>query len=290
MQEFFRALVNPSIPFIRYAFIAGLLSSVAFGVIGTYVVVRRISSIAGAIAHSVLAGIGFSLYMQAKYDLVWLSPLLGAILSALLSGAIIAFVSMYARQREDTVIGAIWAVGMAVGLLFMARTPGYIDPMSYLFGNILIISGRDLVLIGILDLVVVLTGIVLYRRLQAVSFDEEFSSVRGMRVGLYYILLLLLTSLTVVLMASIVGIVMVIALLTIPSAVSSLFCRRLWQMMLSSALFTMLFTGTGLAVSYAVDVPSGSMIIVVAGSIYLLSLGLRYLFTRLRHRQPQSRG
>jgi zinc transport system permease protein len=284
VQEFFKALANPAVPFIRYALIAGLLSSVSFGMIGAFVVVRRISSIAGAIAHSVLAGIGFSLYMQSARGVSWLSPLLGAVIAALLSALIIAMVSMYAKQREDTVIGAIWAVGMAVGLLFMARTPGYVDPMSYLFGNILIISSRDLYLIGALDLAVAFTCILFYRRLQAVSFDEEFSSVRGMRVGAYYILLLVLTALTVVLMASIVGIVMVIALLTIPAAVSALFCRHLWQMMAVSAVLTMVFASTGLAVSYAADVPSGSMIIVVAGGAYLVSLLTRWLVLRIRRR------
>ncbi|MBT3276249.1 MAG: iron chelate uptake ABC transporter family permease subunit [Spirochaetales bacterium] len=285
MKEFFAVLSNPAVPFIRYALIAGLLSSISFGIIGTYVVVRRISSIAGAIAHSVLAGIGFGLYMQSAHDAQWLTPLLGAIFAAILAALIIALVSMYAKQREDTVIGAIWAIGMAAGLLFIARTPGYVDPMSYLFGNILIISRQDLVLIAVLDGVVVLAGILLYRQFQAVAFDEEFSSVRGLNTGLYYVVLLVLTALTVVLMASIVGIVMVIALLTLPAAVASLFAKNLWQMMLASSLLTMVFSSTGLALSYSADTPSGSMIILVAGGIYLIALLLNNVFRRLRQKK-----
>lgn len=284
MRDFFSALADPAIPFIRNAFLAGILSSVAFGIIGTHVVVRRISSIAGAIAHSVLAGIGLSLFLQSRDLLPWLSPLIGAVISAIASSIIVGFVSIRAGQREDTIIGAIWAVGMAIGLLFMAVTPGYIDPMSYLFGNILLISRSDLLLIAVLDLIIVATCIVFFHQFQGSAYDEEFAKARGLHNSLYFILLLMLVAVTVVLMVSIVGIVMVIALLTLPAAVASIFSRNLWQMMVFSSIFTIIFTSVGMATSYSLDLPSGSMIIVVAGAVYLLAIVARWCFNSIQRR------
>jgi zinc transport system permease protein len=284
MNEFFAALFDPAVPFIRYALLAGALSSAAFGIVGTYVTVKRISYIAGAIAHSVLAGIGLSLYLQAAYGLSWFTPILGASLAALVSAAAIGLVSMYARQREDTVIGSIWAVGMAVGILFIARTPGYVDAMSYLFGNILVVSREDLFLIAGLDLVVVTAGVLLYDQLVAVSFDAEFARVRGVRVPVYYMALLLLTALTVVLLTTIVGIIMVIALLTIPPAVAGLFSGTMRRMMALATAFTLAFTVSGMGLSYVTDLPSGATIIVLAGSVYLLATGVRGAVRRIGRR------
>jgi zinc transport system permease protein len=281
MAAFINALGNPDIAFLRYAFIAGLLGSISFGIIGTYVVTRRISYLAGAIAHSALGGIGVGLYMQVKLGVSWFSPILGAVIAALISGILIGYVSLYAHQREDTVIGAIWAIGMAIGLLFLTKTPGYVDPMSYLFGNILLISQRDIVTIAILDGVILLLNVFFYNRFLAVSFDEEFARIRGLRTGFFYLLLLCLTALTVVLMVTVVGIVMVIALLTLPSAVAGLFSKQLWQMMIFSSLICMLFTTIGLGFSYVYDLPTGSNIILFAGAFYLLSLvGARVLRSR----------
>lgn len=272
MVEFLAALGNPDISFLRYALIAGILGSVSFGVVGTFVVARRISYIAGAIAHSALGGIGAGLYLQVKLGVTWFSPILGAVLSALVAGLIIGLVSLYAHQREDTVIGAIWAIGMAVGLLFLTKTPGYVEPMSYLFGNILMISRRDIFLIASLDGIILVLSVLFYDKFLAVCFDEEFARLRGIRVGFYYLLLLCLTALTVVLMVTIVGIVMVIALLTLPAAVAGLFSRYLWQMMIFSGLFCIIFTVVGLGFSYVYDLPTGSNIILVAGGVYLFAV------------------
>jgi zinc transport system permease protein len=272
MIDFLTALRNPDISFLRYALIAGILGSIAFGVVGTFVVARRISYIAGAIAHSALGGIGVGLYLQVKLGVTWFSPMLGAVLSALVAGLIIGLVSLYAQQREDTVIGAVWAIGMAAGLLFLTKTPGYVEPMSYLFGNILMISRRDIFIIASLDGVILLLSVLFYDKFLAVCFDEEFARLRGIRVGFYYLLLLCLTALTVVLMVTIVGIVMVIALLTLPAAVAGLFSRFLWQMMIFAGIFCIIFTVLGLAFSYVYDLPTGSNIILVAGAVYLLAV------------------
>ena len=280
MAEFLQALADPNVPFLRYALIAGLLASVAFGMVGSYVVARRISYIAGAIAHSVLGGIGAGLYLQQAKGLHWCHPMGGAVIAALAAALIIGLVSLYARQREDTVIGAIWATGMAVGLLLLAKTPGYVDPMSYLFGNILLISRTDLWLVLALDVLVVVLGVFFYNKFLAVCFDQEFARMRGVRVELYYLLLLVLTALTVVLLVSVVGIVLVIALLTLPAAVAGHLSRRLWQMMVLGVVLCMAFIVTGLAGSYAYDLPSGPVIIMVAAVVYLAALVGRRVWAR----------
>ncbi len=280
-MSFWEALGNPDVAFLRYAFAASLLGSVAFGVMGSYVVVRRISYIAGAIAHCVLGGIGAALYLQAAAGWSWLDPIYGAIVAALLAAVLIGVVSLRAQEREDTVIGALWAVGMAAGLIFLARTPGYIDPMNYLFGNILLLGARDLWIVGLLDVLVVGTVFVFYRRFQAVCFDEEYARLRGLWADGLYLLLLCLIALTVVLMVRVVGIVLVIALLTLPAAVANLFARRLWQMMLLAIVVGAAVNAIGVGVSFESDLPTGPTIILVAGAVYMLSL----IFTRRRRKR-----
>lgn len=280
MSEFVEAVVNHT--FMRNALLAGLLVSVACGVVGSYVVVRRITYIAGSIAHCVLGGIGAAVYMQKVLHWEAVEPLYGAIASAIIAAWAIGFVSLHARQRQDTVIGALWAIGMATGILFISRTPGYnTDLMNYLFGNILMVSSRQLWLMVWLDALVLGVGLVFYNQFQAVCFDEEFARVRGMNVDLYYLALLSLTALTVVLLVTVVGIVMVIALLTLPAAVASHFSRSLWQMMLLSVVVSIVFTSVGLAASYGPNLPAGATIIVFAGGVYLLTtLGARIVRTR----------
>jgi zinc transport system permease protein len=268
-MEFFDALIR--FDFLQHAVLAGLLAGIACGVVGTYVVVRRVSAIAGAIAHCVLGGLGAARYLQVVHDWEWLDPLHGAVAAALLAALTIGLVSLRAKEREDTIIGALWAVGMAVGILFIARTPGYNqDLMSYLFGNILLVRAQDLWLMALLDLVVVFFGVALYSQLQAVCFDEEFARLRGLNVEFYYLLLLGLTALTVVLLVSVVGLVLVIALLTLPVAIASQFTRTLRGMMILAALLSAAFTTSGLAVSYGPDLPAGATTIVLAGIAYLV--------------------
>jgi zinc transport system permease protein len=268
MSAFFQALGEHA--FLQRALLAGLLVSLACGPVGTYVVSRRISYIAASVAHCVLGGMGAARYLQLVHGWSWLTPMHGALVSAVAAAVIIGLISLRAKEREDTVIGALWAIGMAAGVLFISRTPGYNeDLMSYLFGNILVISETDLWLIAGLDLVVVLVVLVLYRQLQAVCFDEEFARLRGLRVELHYLLLLCLTAITVVLLVTVVGIVMVIALLTLPAATAGFFSRSLWQMMALATGICALLTTVGLAVSYGPDLPAGATIIILAGGLYL---------------------
>jgi zinc transport system permease protein len=274
--------------FMRNALLTGLLVSVACGVMGSFVVVRRISYIAGGIAHSVLGGIGAALYLERVHGWTGLDPLHGALLAALLAAFVIGTVSLRAKQRVDTVIGAVWAIGMATGVLFLARTPGYgEDLMSYLFGNILMVTGSDLWLMFALDIVVVAAAMLFFKQLQSICFDEEFSRVRGLNVDALFIFLLVLTALTVVLLVTVVGVVMVIALLTIPAAVAGHFTNRLSHMMIASIGVSIVFTTVGLGVSYGPNLPAGATIIVLAGVTYLIVAAFS-AFARRRHREAPS--
>lgn len=268
-MEFIDAVFNHT--FMLYALLTGVLASIACGVVGTYVVARRITYIAGGIAHSVLGGMGLAYYLKVVQGLSWLQPLHGAVVAALASAVTIALASIYLKEREDTVIGAIWAIGMAVGIIFIAKTPGYSENlMSYLFGNILMVTRGDLWLIAALDAFVVIVGYLFHKQIAAVCFDEEFARVRGVRVQLFYLLLLCLTALTVVILTTVVGIVMVIAFLTLPVAVAGYFTRKLWQTMVLATLLSIFFMTFGLALSYSPDLPAGATIIILAGLTYLI--------------------
>jgi len=263
MNELLHALTLPHASFLRYAFIVGIISSIPFGIVGTYVVTKRISYIAGAISHSVLGGIGAALYFN-------FNPTVGAIASALIAAFIIGFVSMYAKQREDSVIGSVWAIGMALGIMFISKTSAYTASlMSYLFGNILLISKTDLIIVSILSLIVLVICCCFYSKFLAICFDEEHARSRGINVGFYYLLLLCLTAVTIVLLVRIVGIIMVIALLTLPSAVAAYFSQKLSSMMVLAIIFCAFFTLAGLGTSFIYDLPSGPTIIIFGGIVYL---------------------
>ncbi len=270
MSEFIHAVFNHA--FMLNALLVGVLASVACGVVGTYVVSRRITYIAGGIAHSVLGGLGVARYLSIVKGWTWLEPMHGAIVAALGAAVVIGWVSLREREREDAVIGAIWAIGMAVGIIFIALTPGYNeDLMTYLFGNILLVTQADLYLIAVLDGVIVAIVLLFYNKFLAVCFDEEFARIRGINTEFFYILLLCLTGLTVVILVDVVGIVMVIALLTLPAAIAGYYTRTLWQTMLLAAALSILFTTFGLAISYSPNLPAGATIIVFAGIIYLIA-------------------
>jgi zinc transport system permease protein len=280
MIDFIHALKDPDNLFLRLAFMVGILASFSFGIIGTYIITRRISYLAGAIAHCAFGGIGLGLFLQNRIGLSWFDPIYGALIFALFAAILIGIVSLYAKQREDTVIGAVWATGMAAGLLFIDITPGYFDLTSYLFGDILLISKCDLWLVAGLDILVIGLSILFYNKFLSVCFDDEFATLRGINVGFFYILLLCLTALTVVLLVRIVGIIMVIALLSLPPAVAGQFAKRLWQMMLLAAFFCMIFISSGLCISYKYNLSSGPVIILTAALVYFLVLSVKILLKK----------
>ena len=274
MFEFIREIFSYS--FMQHALLGCLLASVGCGIIGTYVVVKRIGFMAGGIAHSVLAGMGIAYFMGA-------SPLMGAMISALIAGVLIGWINLHWRQHEDILIAAFWSVGMAIGVIFISRTEGYnIDLLSYLFGNILLITTRDLYLMLILDVFIVILVMLFYRQFLATAFDEEFSRLRGINVEFYYILLLCMVALTVVLLIQVVGLILVLALLILPAASAAQFASSIKRMMLLSVMFSAVITTTGLTLSYEPDLPSGSTIIILAGVFYIMSIITQGMIRKLR--------
>jgi len=269
MNGYLRALLDPNMPFVRNALAAGLLSAVLFGTLGAVVTVKRIAGLAGAISHAVLGGIGMALFLSAAGIVPGLPPMVGAMVFAVLAAAVIGLVSLKAKQREDTVINAVWAIGMSIGVLFIAKTPGYADPMSYLFGNILLISAKDLVLLAVLDLVVVFLAWRFYPQIEASAFDEEFARVRGVRTDLVFLIILAVTAVAVVLLQTFVGIVMVIAMLTLPSGTAGFTSKNLAGMMVLGTILSAVFTVSGLAASWSFDMPAGAMVVVLAGAVFL---------------------
>ena len=277
MFEFLEALKSQS--FMQNAVIIGLLASVACGVMGTYVVVKRIVFISGGISHTVLGGMGIAYYYGYH-------PIHGAVVSAVVAAVVIGLVSLHYHQYEDTIIGALWAIGMAVGILFIYKTPGYsIDLMSYLFGNILMVKRESIYLLASLDALIIVLVFLFYKRFLAVCFDEEYSELQGIGVLTTYLLLLCLIALTVVILIQVVGIILVIALLTLPAAIARYYARSLGQMMILASLLGAVFTTSGLIVSYQPNLPAGATIILIAGLAYLLATVLKGLATRFHGRR-----
>ncbi len=252
-----------SYEFMRNALLAGVLVSVACGIIGTLIVLNRIVFISGGIAHAAYGGVGIAYFLG--FDPVW-----GAIGFSLLSSIAMGLVHRRSQHQSDTVIGVMWAIGMAVGIIFVSLSPGYkADLMSYLFGSILAVSTRDLWLMaGIAVVVAVFVGL-FYRWLLALSFDETFATIRNTPVDFIYLLMICLIGLVVVISMRVVGLIMVIALLTIPPAIAQLFLKNMRAMMLLSVLLSALFCVAGLLISYFLDLPSGAIIILFAGVGYI---------------------
>jgi zinc transport system permease protein len=241
---------------------------------GTYVVVKRISFIAGGIAHAVLGGMGIAYFFQQ-------SPILGAIIAALISAIIIGWVNLRQHENADTIIAALWATGMAIGIIFIAKTPGYnSDLMSYLFGNILLVAEQQIWLMLALNVIVLAIVALFYRQFLAVCFDEEFARLRGISVEFYYLLLLVSVAITVVLLIQVVGLILVIALLTLPAAIAAQYQQSLPKIMVVAIMLGAIFTSAGLAISYQPDLPAGATIILLAGFAYLLSTFIRSFFVK----------
>lgn len=258
--------------FMRNALLAALFASIACGIIGTYVVVKRIVFISGGIAHAAFGGIGLGY-------LLGVNPLLGVIPFSILAALAMGLVSKSGKVSEDTGIGIIWATGMAAGIIFIGLSPGYApDLFSYLFGNILTVPFSDVILMLLLDIIIIIIVALFYRQFLAICFDEEYAAVLGVRVGLVYLLLLAMVALTVVILIRIVGIILVIALLSIPAAIAKQHTSSLSKMMVVSSILGMFFTTCGLWLSYIFDLASGATIILVCTAGFVVStLYVNYL-------------
>jgi len=284
MIEFLQALTNPAIPFLLYGVLAGVLAAPAFGIVGSYVVVNRISYLAGAISHSVLAGIGLSLFLRFRFGFVYLTPFWGAFGAAVISALIVAWATKNKTERTDSIISIVWSLGSAIGVILMAWTPGFVDPMAYLFGNILLLSTTDLISMVLMDLVIILVALLFYPQFLALSFDSEFAKVRGMPTEFHRTLLLVLTGATVVLLVSTVGIVLVITLLTLPAAAAGFFAKSLKSLMIRATIISAGVTFFGIALAYVTDLPSGAGIVLCAIGIYLLARLLHGIGSRVNLR------
>ncbi len=267
--------------FFRNAFIAALIASITCGIIGTYIVSRRIVFISGGITHASFGGIGMGYYFG--FD-----PILGAVAFGILSALGIEFFTKRADLREDSAIAMLWSLGMALGVIFIFLTPGYApNLMSYLFGNILTVSKNDLIYLFILAVFVICFFWIFYRMIIFVSFDEEFAMTNNAPVRLFNALLISLVALTIVLNIRVVGIILVMSLLTIPQAIANLFTKRFDIMMIYSILFGFLGSISGLAFSYIYDIPSGAAIIFTLVVLYGLIKTVFIIFGKanLRHRE-----
>lgn len=275
MISFWEALYTN--PMLLSALIAGFAASIVSGIIGAYVVVKRIVFISGSISHSVLAGIGFSLWLERSKGIDWISPLYGALVAAILSALILGWIYLYYRQREDTVIAALWSIGMAVGVLFISQTPGSnVELANFLVGNILWVSPTDLSVLFGLDLLVFIIVCLLHKRFLAICFDEEQARLQGVHTNALYILLLILTAVAIVLLIQVVGVILVMTMLTIPAAIANIFTASLSRMMVIAVALSSIFCFSGMAAAYHFDWPGGATIALIAGMAYVLSLFVPY--------------
>ncbi|MEA3433069.1 MAG: metal ABC transporter permease [Campylobacterota bacterium] len=250
--------------FIQHALIAGILVSFAAGIIGSLIVVNRMVFLAGGIAHASYGGIGLAVFFG-------LPIFLGASIFAIGAALLIATLTLHKRHRIDTFIGLIWAVGMAIGVIFIDLTPGYnVDMMSYLFGSILAVSTEDLYFMAALLAIILFVMTFWYRDILAVSYDSEYAALRGVHVRFFYTLILILAALTVVVSIKVVGLILVIAMLTIPVYIAEKLSHSLFSMMFLSGLIATLFTLVGLWFSYTYNLTSGASIILISAA----SLGL----------------
>ena len=266
--------------FMRNALVAGLLVSVICGIMGTLVVINRIVFLSGGIAHAAYGGIGLAFYLKWPY-------LPATIGFSFFAAMVMAAISHTVKHRADTIIGVIWALGMAFGIILIDMTPGYnVDLMSYLFGSILTVPRSDLIIMAIVGVVMTFLVVYYYQDLLAMSYDEEFARIRGVPVKALYFGLIGMLAVSIVLVIQVVGLILVIALLTIPPFIAEKYAKSLVQMMVASSFLGAVFTVTGLWLSYRYNLTSGASIIMVSGIVFLLSLLVdKIRFTTQKGRQ-----
>ena len=262
-------------PLFQRALLVGLAASVACGVVGSFVVVKRITSLSGGLSHAAFGGVGLGY-------LLGFPPLLGAAGFALLCGLVIGLTHQRMRSALDTLVSIVWSAGMALGILFIALSPGYAPDMeTYLFGSILYVPADSVAMVALLDVVIVVLVALRFRELRAICFDEEFARTLGLPVERLFLLLMALVSLAVVVLINVVGIILVIALLTVPAATARLWVDRLATMMVVATLLGAACTTGGLFLSYGlsdhldVNIPPGPVIILLSVAFYAVSLALR---------------
>lgn len=245
---------------------ASLLLSVAIAVIGSLIVINKTTAITGSIAHGSFGGIGLALYFGS--GIILTTSLFTVILAIIL-----AFITIKYPNRQDSLIGVIWAVGMSIGIIFLSLTPGYqSDALSYLFGNILLIENKDLIFMGGIDFLIVISIIFLYNRFLAMSYDKEFLNIRGINSHLIYTYFLILTSLTIVMSVRAIGIILILALFTIPALIAEKFTKKFYFMMTVSGILAAVFMLGGILISYYFDISPTPAIVLIASIALMLSM------------------
>jgi zinc transport system permease protein len=270
MLDFLNAAIENN--FLLYALLAALLSSISCGIIGTYMVSKKLTFLTGGISHSVLGGMGLIYYLNFIYSLD-INPIYGAIVFAILAAIIIGIISLKKEYDTDTIIASIWALGMGIGIIFIALTPAYNQSLTtYLFGNILMVSKLDLYIISTLNFIILSLSILFYSKFLYIIFDEEFAKLKGINVSFYYLLMLILISLTIVSLIQVVGLILIIALLAIPPSIAKKYVKTIKQMMILSILLGAFFSFIGLYISYELNIPSGASIVLSASVFFLISI------------------
>ena len=272
-------------PFLIFALIAALLASAACGVLGSYVVARRSSFMVGAVSHSLLGGIGLARYANVVLGLAFLTPMAGAIIAAVIASLSITIFTSRKSSREDTLLSAIWTAGVALGICFIKAIPGYAEDLnSYLFGNILLTPPNAILMMLLLDIVILPTAFLFHTRFLALCFNEETLTLRGISVFRIGLLLNILTGLAIVLLSQVVGTVMVLALMILPSAAAYKIKSSMPSIMLLSFLFCLISCTSGIAFSYFLDWPASATIILVATIIFCLAAAFSALRTARRRK------
>lgn len=248
--------------FLAHAALACLLCGIACGVIGTYVVCRRLVFLSGGITHASFGGIGMAYYFGAN-------PLLGALIFSILSAWGIETFTSRKQIREDSAIGLIWSLGMAIGIIFIYLTPGYApNLMSFLFGNILSVTSTDIVWMAIVDAVILLIFATMYRPILYVAFDREYARSQNFPTRIISYLMATLVAITIVISIRVVGIVLLISLLTIPAVIGNLISKSFSRILVYGSVIAALSAFAGLYISYKTNIPSG------ASTIFVLTLTL----------------
>jgi zinc transport system permease protein len=289
MIDFFRAMAFN--PLLASGLVAGLLAGIACGVVGPYVITRRIVFLSGAIAHMAVGGIGAAVFLAATFSesvgsgepLHRAMVFAGALVAALAGAVLIGYVHQRAAERIDTLIGALWAIGMAMGILLIKFTPGYqTELMTYLFGNIALISWGDVWLMLVLDAIILAAVLVFHKRLLAICLDQEQAELQGINVLWANIVLLCLVALTVICLTRIVGLILVIALLSLPAATAAHHVTRMTSLCLVSTLLCAALATLPRIAVYGTRIDPQSAIVLSAAAVYLLSVLARRFLGRFR--------
>ncbi|WDE97831.1 metal ABC transporter permease [Lentisphaera profundi] len=279
MMELFKELLPGG--FLFWPFLAGLVGSFSFGVVGSYVYVRKLSYVATAIGHSSIAGIGITYFIQDKTG--WLMhPFIGGAFFTILMALFIGFCTLRNEEKGDSVISSTMVVSMALGLilLHMVENVQTLSTTAIFFGDIMFVTKQDVIVILWVNAVVIFCGVVFYNKLKMVCFDEEYARLRGVNSAFYYYLLLSIISLSVIAMTVIVGIVLVIALMTLPAVTAALLSKRLWQCMVWASILCLVSVTLGFICSISWDIPTGPCIVLISSALYVFVYVITSVFLK----------